>query len=108
MIPQPALERAGRRLVVRLAELEARLDVGADEATWRDYTSASAALAAVLEQLAPERRGRLLTTAELGERLGVSNKTIHRMRRDGRLSPAMQNGKRGPGAFRWRATEAAR
>jgi hypothetical protein len=108
MTTRAALKQAGRRLAARLVELEARLDVGPDEATWRDYTSASAALAAVLEQLGPERDGALLTTAGLAERYNVTPRTLLRWKRRGLVTPALEAGKRGRAALRWKAAEAAR
>jgi helix-turn-helix protein len=98
------LEHAARRLCERLAMLEARLT---DDAAWDEYRETAAALAAILPTLAPERRGWLLTTAELAERLGVSPKTVLRRKASGELKPAVVMGRRGRAALRWRGDEGA-
>jgi hypothetical protein len=88
-----ALERAERRLLSRLRELEARLDGTSDDA-WHDYL----ATVQVLVLLARERvPGRLLTTRELATQLGVNERTIRRQRKAGALTPALARGR----VIRW-------
>lgn len=43
---------------------------------WADYLATLKALTAVAGELSPERSGRLITTPELAERLGVCTRTI--------------------------------
>jgi hypothetical protein len=78
--------------------LEARLRAG-EEAAWPDYLAALDVLLRVLAETLPGAHGELLTTAELGARLGWSEKTIRRRWKKGQLTPAFQEGK----ALRWRA-----
>ncbi len=101
------LVRAAQRLGERLVVLEDRLQAD-DVATWREYAEVAAALAAVLPALAPERRGGLLTTAEMAQRLGISSKTLLRRKAKGELRPALQLGRRGRAALRWRGDEVPR
>lgn len=98
-----ALDRAARNLEARLAELEKRL---ADGAGWFEYAAVAASLATVRAQLTPEASGRLLTTRELADRMGVSPKTVLRRKAKGQLRPAVQLGERGRAAIRWRADAA--
>jgi hypothetical protein len=65
-------------------------------------------LAAVLPSIAPERRGALLTTAQMAERMNVTPKTLLRRKARGLIRPAMVLGKRGSGALRWSGTEVPR
>ena len=101
------LERAARRLGERLAELEERLQQD-DGGAWNDYLATVNTLAAVLPELSPEKRGRLMTTAELAERIGIAPKTLLRRRKRGETKPAVVLGKRGSGALRWRGDEVTR
>jgi hypothetical protein len=101
------LEQAAQRLGDRLGALENRLP-GDDAATWAEYREVAAALAAILPALAPERRGALLTTAEMAARLGVAPKTLLKRKARGDVRPAVVLGKRGRAALRWRGDEAAR
>ncbi len=101
------LEKAARLLSERLGALEDRLQAE-DAAAWKEYAEVAAALAAVLPALAPERRGGLLTTAEMAQRLGISPKTLLRRKANGELTPALQLGRRGRAALRWRGDEAGR
>jgi hypothetical protein len=93
------LARAERRLRDRIEDLERRLEAGEDR--WREYGEALQALVAVAAQLAPEQSGRLMSTAELAAKLGVSAKTVLRRRKRGELTPAVQLGERGRAALRW-------
>ena len=100
-LPQSAelgrLQSARGLLVARLAVLEARIG-GGDETAWPDYLDTLNALVRVRAETAPGA-GALLTTAQLAERLGWSEKTVRRRWKKGQLSPAFQDGK----ALRWRA-----
>ncbi len=101
--PQVALTRAVDRLTHRLDQLEQRVGTG-DETAWPEYREAARALAEILAQLAPERGGALLTTAEMAERYGISPKTLLRRKARGEVRPAVQRGK----LIRWRGDEVAR
>jgi hypothetical protein len=94
-----ALQRAARRLAVRLETLEGELD--REPSRWPDYLATVNALAALVPSLAPERGGALLTTAEMAGRLGISAKTLLRRKADGGIRPALQRGK----LIRWRGDE---
>jgi hypothetical protein len=95
------LRRVEVKLVERLEQLEGRLR---DEpALWCEYARLGAALATIAGAIAPGAGGRLMTTAELAESLGVSPKTILRKRKAGELTPALELGRRGRGALRWGA-----
>jgi excisionase family DNA binding protein len=97
-----ALHRAAHLLGDRLAQLAERI-AGGDESAWADYAAASVALAQLAAALAPGANGRLLTTAELAESLNVSVRQVRRLKKAGRIAPAVKLGR----ALRWRA-EAAR
>jgi len=102
MTAAPAtLERSARIIIARIAELEAHLQDGI-EAPWGPYFEAVKALAAVIPNLAPERRGALLTTAEMAERLSLSPKTLLKRKARGEIRPTIQRGK----LIRWRGDEA--
>jgi hypothetical protein len=95
-----ALDRAGRMLAERLARLEDRVR-GGDEAAWGAYAETARTLALLLPTLAPERRGELLTTAEMAARIGITSKTLLRRKARGEIRPAVQAGK----LIRWRGSE---
>jgi hypothetical protein len=95
-----ALERSARLLTERLAQLEHRLQAG-DESAWTAYTETVKALALVVPNLAPERRGELLTTGEMARRLGVTPKTLLKRKARGQIRPALQAGK----LIRWKGSE---
>lgn len=102
---QIALTRAQVRLTERLANLEPRLDAGED--VWDLYSVAATALAAIAPHTEPGTGGRLMTTAELAERLDVSSRTIfRRSEKKGAIQPARRVG-RGRRSVLWPA-EAAR
>ncbi len=96
LTPSP-LERAARRLADRLALLEERVDAG-EEAAWPAYLELLRTLATLLPALSPAQH-RLLTTAELAARLGVSPKTLRKRRAMGLARPAFEHGR----LLRWRA-----
>lgn len=98
------LEGGAHRLGARLQELDQRLEQG-DLDAWPDFLATIEALAAVLPAIAPERRGQLLTTAEMASRFNVSSKTLLRRVRSGQVQPAVRLGARGPAAIRWRGDE---
>ena len=95
-----ALQRAEKLLVSRLEALHARLESG-DQTAAADYCEAARTLAALLPLIAPEASRRLLTTAELAEKIGVSPKTLLRHKATGKITPAVARGK----LIRWRGTE---
>lgn len=97
-----ALARAQLRLTERLEQLEARL-AGGDETAWSAYCEAAASLAAIAPLMVPGADGRLLSTAEMAERLGVAPKTLLRRKAKGEVMPAVQLGQRGRAALRWAA-----
>lgn len=97
--PASILQQAARRLADRLTALESRLDSDGDPA-WRDYVAAVRALAAVAPLLSPGQ-ARLLTTAEMAVRLGISPKTLRRRKAMGLARPALQHGR----LLRWRADQ---
>jgi predicted DNA-binding transcriptional regulator AlpA len=99
------LERAAARVERRLLELDKALEAG-DRSGWEEYVRLAASLAALGQVTRPEHGGPLLTTEAMAARLGVSSRTILRRRKRGELTPAVQLGKRGRAALRWRGTEA--
>ena len=98
-----SLERYVRLLINRVSELEARIQAG-DDTAWSDLIEAVKALALVVSNLAPERRGALLTTSEMAARLGIAPKTLLRHKARGHIRPALQRGK----LIRWRSDEVGR
>jgi excisionase family DNA binding protein len=83
----------------RLDKLEPQI-IDGDADTRREYRETAVALAQLVA--AAERRGDLLTTAELAERLNVSTRTIRRRKKAGTLKPTLQLGH----LVRWRGGEA--
>jgi excisionase family DNA binding protein len=104
---RPILERAAARLAGRVSHLEALLDSG-DDSAWHSYIAAVEALVGVLGQLAPGAGGKMLTTAQMADRLGVAKKTLLRWHSAGRIRPARKMGERGQAALRWTGGEAVR
>jgi hypothetical protein len=102
-----ALSRAPRLLDERLALLERRLREG-DATVWPEYLQTVLALTAALTHSAPGAGGKLLTTSELGQVLGLSPKAILKRRRAGTISGAVRLGQRGRGALRWDVGQAVR
>lgn len=91
-----ALRRAVVRLVEHLRELEPRLDAGED--CWTAYETAAVALAQLEATMAPGAVGRLLTSRELADKMGISTRTLRRHKAAGRLAPAATLGR----TARWR------
>jgi hypothetical protein len=96
-----ALDDAVVLILREVEHLKTRLKSG-DEAAWSGYLETVTALAAIVRETAPEASGRLLKTSELAAAYGVSVRTILRKRKAGKLT-AVQLGKRGRAALRWRA-----
>jgi hypothetical protein len=96
------LERSAQLLASRLERLEARLQDD-DAAVWTEYRETAAALAQVFAHVAPGRRGELLTTEQMAERLNLSPKTLLKRKARGELRPALQRGK----LICWRGDEVA-
>lgn len=86
------LSRVADRIAGRLDGLEERLQA-ADETAWTPYLETVTALVTLLPQLAPERRGALLTTAEMAARLQVQPKTL--LKRQDAAGPAGEAHPRG-------------
>jgi hypothetical protein len=101
------LERAAQRLVARLETLESRLQDD-QAAPWSEYAAIAQALAAILPTLAPGRHGELLTTKEMAARLAIAPKTLLKRKRAGVVRPALDLGRRGRAAVRWRGDEVGR
>jgi hypothetical protein len=113
------LQRQGRRvtpvsrvvtntcelLASRLQHLEARIQ-DADETAWPLFLDTAKVLAALLPNVAPGSHGKLLTTAQMAERLGISSKTLLKRKARGEIRPALTLGARGRAAIRWRGDEA--
>jgi hypothetical protein len=97
-----ALRRAEALLVERLKQLELLLDEG-DEVAWSRYCESARTLAAIAPQTEPGAGGRLMTTAELADRLHVSTKTVLRRAKNPVALQPVRLAKRGPGALRWTA-----
>jgi hypothetical protein len=94
------LARASTVLAERIRQLEARLLAGEDVAA--EYNDAVRTLAAVAPATAPGADGRLVRTRELAESLGISTRTVRRMRKRGELAPAATIGQGPRPALRWR------
>jgi hypothetical protein len=77
------LGRARDRLAARLMALEAQLDADDDGTTWREYRETAAALAAILPATVPGADGKVLTSRELADRLGISPRTLRRKAKAG-------------------------
>ena len=68
------------------------------------YLAAVSALPALVADTTPGRRGELLSTRQMAERLGIAPKTLLRRKARGDVKPAMQAGK----LIRWKGTETVR
>src|SRR4029453_9518598 len=93
-------ERSAQLLASRLDQLEARLQDD-DAASWAEDRGTASALAQVFAHVAPGRRGELLTTKAMAERLSISSKTLLRRKARGEIRPTLQRGK----LIRWRGDE---
>ena len=98
-------------LHLSLLETQARLlhdrIRGGDDSAWPDYRATLNTLTAVLAHAAPGNGGRLVSTRELGELMGLSSKTLLRRKAKGQIQGAVQleggravKGKHGS-AVRW-------
>jgi hypothetical protein len=101
--PVALLDRARALLTARVNELETRVRHG-DENAWPAYLAVVSALSALVADTAPGRRGELLSTRQMAERLGIAPKTLLRRKARGDVRPAMQAGK----LIRWKGTETVR
>jgi hypothetical protein len=99
-----ALRRVALRLEDRLATLEGGLDRG--DPVWPEYLATVGTYTAVIAQLTPGAYGPFLDTKQMAEKLNVSPRTL--LKRKGAVTPAVQLGKRGRAAIRWKGTEAVR
>ncbi len=95
-----ALQKAEPLLVKRLGQLQDRLRAG-DEAAWPEFLGVLNTLASLLSNLRPEAGGPMLTTAEMASRLGVKPKTLLKHRAEGKIRPAVAQGK----LLRWSGQE---
>jgi hypothetical protein len=82
------------------------LEEGQD-AAWADLFQAINTLATVAPMVAPGARGELLSTKEMAERLGIAPKTLLKRKSRGQVTPALQLGRRGRAAIRWKGDEVA-
>jgi len=64
-----------------------------DESAWRLLCESLVALDALARVASPERRGAMLTVAEMSARLGILPKSTRRMIAEGRLRPAVREGR---------------
>ncbi len=108
-----AIQRAPRLLDERLGVLEARLRSG-DDTAWSEYLQVVLALTAALAHIAPGAGGKLVSTKELGQLMGLSSKTLLRRKAKGQIQGAVQleggtavKGKHGS-ALRWDVGAAVR
>jgi hypothetical protein len=92
------LQTARTLLVARLDVLEARIR-GGDETGWTDYLATVNTLVRVRAETVPGAHGELLTSAQLADRLNLSEKTVRRRWKKGQLGPSFGEGK----TLRWRA-----
>jgi hypothetical protein len=104
---QLALRRVEQRLVARLEELDGRLEAGVP-AAWAEYCEIARTLAAIAPATVPGAGGEMLTTRQMAAQLAVHPRTLLRKKREGMVTPAIQLGRRGRGALRWRADQVAR
>jgi predicted DNA-binding transcriptional regulator AlpA len=99
------LARAAPRLEKRLSELDAAIERG-ERGDWAEYLQLVLALSLIGPATSPEAGGRLLTTREMAEKLGISTTTLLRRREKGQLRhDAVTLGERGRAAIRWRGNE---
>jgi hypothetical protein len=100
------LRRVALLLEGRLTALEERLH--GDETAWGEFVSVVTAYTAVVAQLVPERYGEFLSTRAMAEKLNVSPRTLLKRKARGQVKPAIEMGKRGRAAIRWRGDEVTR
>ena len=93
-----ALRRAEVGIAARLEEL-----LDEQPVRWSEVAALGAALAAIVGATAPGAGGKLLTSAEMAEALGVSSRTVRRKRKAGELTPALKLGAGARARVRWAA-----
>jgi hypothetical protein len=93
------LRRAAALLTRRLEEVLAMAEI--DASTTVALAQLVTALALANGATDPERRGELLTTEAMAAKLGVTPKSLCRMLAQGRIAPAVRDGR----FLRWRGTE---
>ena len=89
-------------LAARLQALEVQIESG-DEQAWAPYLDTVRALSVLLPHVQPGARGELLSTAEMASRMGISSRTLLKQRKAGKVRPALELGRRGRAAIKWRA-----
>ena len=94
-----ALGKGEAILLKRLEDLQPRL--ASEPAVWPEYCELLRTLAAIGPATAPETTGRLLSTQEMAERLGLAAKTLLKHAAAKRIRPAVRNGKH----IRWSGRE---
>jgi hypothetical protein len=93
-----ALQKSEGALVRLVEDLRGRVEAG-DLTAGPVLCQAVLALSEIQRATAPEASGRLLTTAELADKIGVSPKTLLKRKAKGEIRPLLQKGK----LIRWAA-----
>jgi hypothetical protein len=101
------LDAAAAKIEARLLALD-RLVAPGEGPAWSEYVALAHALAALVSVTRPEAGGRLLTTQEMAQKLGIAPKTLLRRRKRGQVQAPVMLGERGRAALRWRGNEAGR
>jgi excisionase family DNA binding protein len=79
-------------LLHRIEKLALAVEQG-DEEAWPQLCASLTALEALGRVGLPERNGQMLTVAQIAERLHVTAKTARKMVSQGRLTPAIRDGR---------------
>jgi hypothetical protein len=106
MIDRMLITRVERVLELRLADLLGRVEDGQD-AAWAEFLDVVKAMVTLSPLVAPGARGEFLSTKQMAERLGIAPKTLLKRKADGKATPALQLGRRGRAAIRWKGDEVA-
>ena len=85
------IDKAARLLTDRIDRLENRVREG-DESAWPHYQDTLRTLVVLLPLLGPDQ-GSLLTTSQMADRLGIKPKTLLRHKANGKIRPAIVEGK---------------